>query len=74
MTWIEVVDIVLCAVLLRFLMGWLLANRRVARLVITLLSLFIFQYCLFFCDLISCCFASQGALWVIAGKIMGQYM
>ena len=44
MTWIKVVDIVFCALLLRFLMGWLLANRQVARLVITLLSLFVFVF------------------------------
>jgi uncharacterized protein (TIGR00159 family) len=44
MTWIKIIDIVFCAVLLRFLMGWLLANRQVARLVITLLSLFIFVF------------------------------
>lgn len=31
MTWIKVIDIVFCALLLRFLMGWLLANRQVAR-------------------------------------------
>ena len=44
MTWIKVIDIVFCALLLRFLMGWLLANRQVARLVITLLALFIFVF------------------------------
>lgn len=41
MSWMTVIDIAVCAVLLRILLQWLLANRQVARLVLTLLALFL---------------------------------
>jgi len=41
MSWTTIIDICVCAVLLRILLQWLLANRQVARLVLTLLALFL---------------------------------
>jgi uncharacterized protein (TIGR00159 family) len=41
MSWITFIDICVCAILLRILLQWLLANRQVVRLVLTLLTLFL---------------------------------
>lgn len=41
MPWTTIIDICVCAVLLRILLQWLMANRQVARLVLTLLVLFL---------------------------------
>lgn len=42
MLWIQVVDIIFCTLLIRFLMSWLLTNRQVARFMLIIFSLTIF--------------------------------
>ena len=42
MSWTQIFDIIFCALLIRFLLNWLLANRHVARFVLILFSLTVF--------------------------------
>lgn len=42
MSRIQIIDIIFCALLIRFLIGWLLTNRQVSRLMLIVFSLTVF--------------------------------
>lgn len=42
LSWAKIADVAICTLLLRFVMGWILANRQIARLVIKLLLISVF--------------------------------
>ena len=42
MSWIQILDILFCTLLIRFLLSWLLANRHVARFMLFIFSLTVF--------------------------------